>query len=275
MYTKRIPDISINFKEKTIQIPDISIDLNKYTTFKKTIDFPKVNLSYVNTSEPTAAMDHSEPDEKKILSEHLNEFKDVQYRLLFRSYIIHLTKNTKSALYLDMGKFGLEECEFIEFQGVIENTPNILNFAYLATTVSMFPSTHSMLIQLIDHLEERVSSIPFQFELIDYLNENKCTTDFIDVARKLIFSEYYKLIQEPESEPKRTTFENRKEWRNAKGQLHRIDGPAIEWANGNESWYYNDKRHRTDGPAVITNHGNTKQWFINGIEYTQDYEKLK
>ena len=30
-----------------------------------------------------------------------------------------------------------------------------------------------------------------------------------------------------------------KEWFNEKGQLHRLDGPAVEWADGIKSWYLN------------------------------------
>ena len=39
-------------------------------------------------------------------------------------------------------------------------------------------------------------------------------------------------------------------WYNEKGKLHREDGPAIEWADGDKIWYLNDKRHREDGPAI-------------------------
>ena len=28
-----------------------------------------------------------------------------------------------------------------------------------------------------------------------------------------------------------------KRWYNADGQLHRLDGPAVEWANGYKEWY--------------------------------------
>lgn len=35
------------------------------------------------------------------------------------------------------------------------------------------------------------------------------------------------------------TYPNRIEWRNRKGELHRVDGPAIEWCNGMESWFLN------------------------------------
>ena len=34
------------------------------------------------------------------------------------------------------------------------------------------------------------------------------------------------------------------------GQLHRTDGPAIEYANGDKYWYINGQRHRDNGPAV-------------------------
>jgi len=34
------------------------------------------------------------------------------------------------------------------------------------------------------------------------------------------------------------------------GWLHREDGPAIEWANGDRFWYLNGNKHRADGPAV-------------------------
>jgi len=36
---------------------------------------------------------------------------------------------------------------------------------------------------------------------------------------------------------------------NAEGQLHREDGPAIEWADGVKEWYWAGQRHREDGIA--------------------------
>ena len=49
------------------------------------------------------------------------------------------------------------------------------------------------------------------------------------------------------------------------GELHREDGPAIEWANGDQAWYINGKCHREDGPAFERANG-TKEWWIKGIE---------
>jgi hypothetical protein len=52
------------------------------------------------------------------------------------------------------------------------------------------------------------------------------------------------------------------QWRNDKGELHREDGPAIEYISGNKSWYINGKLHRLDGPALILTNGN--RWYCNG-----------
>jgi hypothetical protein len=50
-------------------------------------------------------------------------------------------------------------------------------------------------------------------------------------------------------------------------KLHRTDGPAIEWKNGNRHWYSHGKLHRTDGPAIEYYNG-TKIWCINGKKIT-------
>ena len=55
---------------------------------------------------------------------------------------------------------------------------------------------------------------------------------------------------------------------NAAGRLHRTDGPAIEWYDGDLEWFHNGKRHRTDGPAIVRVDG-TLAWWINGKSYTQ------
>jgi len=52
-------------------------------------------------------------------------------------------------------------------------------------------------------------------------------------------------------------------------KLHRLDGPAIEYANGYKFWYQNDKLHRLDGPAVEYANGD-KEWYIEGKELTEE-----
>jgi hypothetical protein len=58
-----------------------------------------------------------------------------------------------------------------------------------------------------------------------------------------------------------------KEWW-VNGKLHRENGPAIEDDDGSKYWYINGKRHREDGPAIEFNDG-FKAWYLNGINYTE------
>ncbi len=60
-----------------------------------------------------------------------------------------------------------------------------------------------------------------------------------------------------------------KRWKNKQGQLHRIDGPAVEWFDGDKYWYLNDKLHREDGPAIERASG-AKYWYIEGEELTRE-----
>jgi hypothetical protein len=53
------------------------------------------------------------------------------------------------------------------------------------------------------------------------------------------------------------------------GQLHRTDGPAIEWASGAREWYLNGKLHREDGPALEQLNG-TRLWYLNGRQVTEE-----
>lgn len=78
------------------------------------------------------------------------------------------------------------------------------------------------------------------------------------------------------------------EWRNADGErhredgpaqedsqtirwyeddlLHRVDGPAITRADGQQVWYEDGERHRVDGPAVVYLDG-SEEWWINGVRH--------
>jgi hypothetical protein len=47
------------------------------------------------------------------------------------------------------------------------------------------------------------------------------------------------------------------------GKRHRLDGPAKEYSDGDKFWYKNDKFHREDGPAIERINGN-KYYFYNG-----------
>ena len=55
---------------------------------------------------------------------------------------------------------------------------------------------------------------------------------------------------------------------NERNQLHRLDGPAIEYSDGDKAWWQNGKRHRLDGPAYEGSDG-SKAWWIEGKKYTE------
>ena len=42
-----------------------------------------------------------------------------------------------------------------------------------------------------------------------------------------------------------------------------MDGPAIEWHDGTEEWYQNNKRHRENSPAIKFTDG-YQAWYIHG-----------
>ena len=60
------------------------------------------------------------------------------------------------------------------------------------------------------------------------------------------------------------------------GQLHRKNGPAVEYRDGYVAWYQCGMIHRTNGPAIEW-HDGSRQWFLYGREYTESafHEKLK
>jgi len=70
-------------------------------------------------------------------------------------------------------------------------------------------------------------------------------------------------------------------WFNDKDQLHRLDGPALECADGTKAWWVKDKLHRLDGPAIEYADG-TKAWWVGdklhrldgpAIEYVDGYKE--
>lgn len=51
------------------------------------------------------------------------------------------------------------------------------------------------------------------------------------------------------------------------GLCHRLDGPAMELANGTKAWYQNDRLHRIDRPAIEYSDG-TKEWYVRNQDIT-------
>ena len=64
-----------------------------------------------------------------------------------------------------------------------------------------------------------------------------------------------------------------KQYRNALGQLHREDGPAVERNSGTKEWWLNGQRHRINGPAIEWANGG-ETWVLNDLVYDKaDYLK--
>lgn len=53
------------------------------------------------------------------------------------------------------------------------------------------------------------------------------------------------------------------------GELHRIDGPAVEWACGGKEWCVEGVHHRIEGPAIYFE-GRWEEWYINGELHRTD-----
>lgn len=53
-----------------------------------------------------------------------------------------------------------------------------------------------------------------------------------------------------------------KNWKNNKGQYHRINGPALEKSNGSKYWIQNGRYHREGGPAIVSDNG--RFWYLDG-----------
>jgi len=56
------------------------------------------------------------------------------------------------------------------------------------------------------------------------------------------------------------------------GDLHREDGPAVEYPSGTKEWYLNGKLHREDGPAIEYADGE-KYWCLNDKLLTEQEHK--
>lgn len=54
------------------------------------------------------------------------------------------------------------------------------------------------------------------------------------------------------------------------GKRHRVDGPAVLNEDGTKEWYFEGKRHRKRGPAVERENGLGNEWWVFGIQVTEE-----
>jgi hypothetical protein len=63
-------------------------------------------------------------------------------------------------------------------------------------------------------------------------------------------------------------------WYFLNNNIHREDGPAVEYPDGHKQWWINGKRHREDGPAIEWGNGD-KSWCLNHkIMSQEEFERL-
>jgi len=62
------------------------------------------------------------------------------------------------------------------------------------------------------------------------------------------------------------------QWWLQNGIYHRLDGPAAEFVEGQKEWFINNQLHREDGPAIITADGD-EFWYINGSQINCNSQK--
>jgi len=72
--------------------------------------------------------------------------------------------------------------------------------------------------------------------------------------------------------------EGNRYWCNDNYELHREDGPAVEYVNGDRSWYRDGKPHREDGPAIDWVSNGLQEWWFNGQQFNvnsqEEFERI-
>ena len=63
-------------------------------------------------------------------------------------------------------------------------------------------------------------------------------------------------------------------WFDKNGHYHRLNGPAVTYADGDTSWYRHGKLHREDGPAREWPHDDVEEWFKNDEHYEPSAHEL-
>ena len=90
----------------------------------------------------------------------------------------------------------------------------------------------------------------------NHISESEVPTEFIQLAKD-------DAIKQPKTKYTPTMHKNES------GELHREDGPAIEYPDGTKHWYLNGKLHREDGPAIEYADG-SKKWALNDVYHRED-----
>lgn len=120
------------------------------------------------------------------------------------------------------------------------------------------PETRKFLFDSIGVIDsEKAESIWWRCSNCYY---EKCANTMIHIVNGKIHSE--------KGPAKVSCSGEKKEWF-VNNRIHRTDGPAIEWPNGDKQWFVGGKLHRTDGPASEYNDGSS-EWWLHGKLHRTD-----
>jgi hypothetical protein len=70
------------------------------------------------------------------------------------------------------------------------------------------------------------------------------------------------IYQRGKNQTPRIDLHGNKLYYNDHAQLHRLDGPAVEYIEGTKLWFNNNRHHRLKGPAREWSDG-SKEWWVN------------
>jgi hypothetical protein len=65
-----------------------------------------------------------------------------------------------------------------------------------------------------------------------------------------------------------------KSWLDAAGYEHRLNGPAVIYADGDMMWYRHGQLHRDDGPALDWPSENRFEWYKDDEPYEPSAHEL-
>lgn len=121
-------------------------------------------------------------------------------------------------------------------------------------------------------IPSKIQSVRNQIKLLQYLNNRQNKKEqfiHIDTAgNKFYYSDREMEILHREDGPATDYVNGDKAWW-INGKRHREDGPAIDYASGYRAWWINNNLHREDGPAIEYADG-SKEWCLNGDKLTEE-----
>jgi hypothetical protein len=117
-------------------------------------------------------------------------------------------------------------------------------------------------IQAFDAVDNTIHEVRMNIQLYDFIQSIKDRyKDYIAISQNRTI-----IIKNNVVESIKVVEKNAIEWYNKNGQLHREDGPAVEWTSGTKEWYKDGGLHREDGPAVVAPSGE-QFWYQNNIRH--------